>query len=83
MLFGWGYSRLRDSTLYFECVRDYIMFKDIARTWLENRTGINYDDTVLNELADDLALILIDVFEMGRMRGYDEGLEENLSELQW
>lgn len=59
------------------------MFKDIARTWLENRTGINYDDTVLNELADDLALILIDVFEAGRMYGYDEGLEENLDELQW
>ena len=59
------------------------MFEDIARAWLEGRTGINYDDMVLNELVDDLAIVLMEVYEAGRDDGYDEGLEENLSELQW
>lgn len=59
------------------------MFEDIARTWLENRTGIDYDDMVLNELVDDLAVVLMEVYEVGRNDGYNEGLEENLTELQW
>ena len=59
------------------------MFEDIARSWLENRTGIDYDDMVLNELVDDLAVVLMEVYEAGRNYGYDEGLEENLTELQW
>ena len=59
------------------------MFEDIARTWLEGRTGINYDDMVLNELVDDLAIVFMEVYEAGRSYGYDEGLEENLQELQW
>ena len=59
------------------------MFEDIARTWLGGRTGIDYDDMVLNELADDLALVLMQVFEAGKEYGYNEGLEENLTELQW
>lgn len=59
------------------------MFEDIARNWLENRTGINYDDMVLNELVDDLAIVLMNVYEAGRNYGYSEGLEENLIELQW
>ena len=71
------------------------MFEDIARIWLEGRTGIDYDDMVLNELVDDLAVVLMEVYEAGRSYGYDEGyekayyngynrgLEENLTELQW
>lgn len=59
------------------------MFEDIARTWLENRSGMQYDDIVLNELIDDLAVVLMEVYEAGRSYGYDEGLEENLMELQW
>jgi hypothetical protein len=59
------------------------LFKNVARVWLEGRTGINYDDTVLNELVDDLALVLMEVYEAGWSCGYDEGLEENLTELQW
>ena len=59
------------------------MFEDIARAWLENRSGMNYDDIVLNELVDDLAIILMEVYEAGRSYGYSEGLEENLTELQW
>ena len=59
------------------------MFEDIARAWLEGRTGINYDDVVLNELVDDLAVVLMEVYEVGRSYGYNEGLEENLTELQW
>lgn len=59
------------------------MFEDIARTWLENRSGMKYDEIVLNELVDDLAVVLMEVYEAGRSYGYDEGLEENLSELQW
>ena len=59
------------------------MLEDIARAWLESRTDINYDDMVLNELVDDLAAVLMDVYEAGRSYGYDEGLEENLTQLQW
>jgi hypothetical protein len=59
------------------------VFEDVARIWLESRTGINYDDMVLNELVEDLALVLTQVFESGVERGYEEGLEENLQELQW
>lgn len=59
------------------------MFEDIARVWLENRTDINYDDMVLNELVDDLAVVLMEVYEAGRSYGYDEGLDENLTLLQW
>lgn len=59
------------------------MFEAIARNWLENRTGINYDDMVLNELVDDLVIVLMNVYEAGRSYGYSEGLEENLTELQW
>ena len=59
------------------------MFEDIARAWLENRSGMNYDDMVLNELVDDLAIVLMEVYEAGRSYGYGEGLEENLTELQW
>ncbi len=59
------------------------MFEDIARNWLENRSGMQYDDMVLNELVDDLAVILMNVYEAGRSYGYSEGLEENLTELQW
>lgn len=59
------------------------MFEDIARAWLENRSGMNYDDMVLNELVDDLAIVLMEVYEAGRSYGYSEGLEENLTELQW
>lgn len=59
------------------------MFEDIARAWLENRSGMNYNDMVLNELVDDLAIVLMEVYEAGRSYGYSEGLEENLTELQW
>ena len=59
------------------------MFEEIARTWLENRSGIQYDDMVLNELVNDLAIVLVEVYDAGRSYGYDEGLEENLTELQW
>lgn len=59
------------------------MFEDIARAWLENRSGMNYDDMVLNELVDDLAIVLMEVYEAGRSYGYEEGMEENLTELQW
>lgn len=59
------------------------MFKEVARTWLLCRTGISCSDIVLNELTNDLNEVLIKVYEAGRMRGYDEGLEENLTELQW
>ena len=59
------------------------MFEDIARAWLENRSGMNYDDMVLNELVDDLTIVLMEIYEAGRSYGYSEGLEENLTELQW
>lgn len=59
------------------------MFEDIARNWLENRFGMQYDDMVLNELVDDLAVVLMEVYEAGKEYGYEEGLEENLTELQW
>ena len=52
------------------------MFEDIARVWLEGRTGMQYDDMVLNELVDDLAVVLMEVYEAGRSYGYDEGYEK-------
>ena len=59
------------------------MFEDIARNWLKNYSGINFDDVALNKLVDYLATILMEVYEVGRSEGYNEGLEENLTELQW
>ena len=55
------------------------MFENIARVWLKGHTGLDFDETVLDELADDLAYTLAQVFDAG----YSEGLEENLTELQW
>jgi len=59
------------------------VFEDIARNWLKNYSGINFDDVALNKLVDYLATILMEVYEVGRSEGYNEGLEENLTELQW
>ncbi len=63
------------------------MFENIARIWL-NKWKENFnnssDYTRLEEdIVEDLALTLVEVYEAGRSYGYDEGLEENLSELQW
>ena len=59
------------------------MFENIARVWLKDRTGLNFDENVLNELVDDLVYILAQVYDVGYSDGYDKGLEENLTELQW
>lgn len=59
------------------------MFENIARVWLKGRTGLNFDENVLNELVEDLAYTLAQVYDAGYSEGYDTGLEENLTELQW
>ena len=63
------------------------MFEDIARTWLskwEDNRNDNPEHTYMAEdIVSDLAFTLMQVYEAGRDYGYDEGLEENLTELQW
>lgn len=59
------------------------MFEKIARTWLLSRTDIQFSENVLVELTSDLCELLEKVYELGCQEGYYEGLEENLTELQW
>ena len=54
------------------------MFEDIAKIWLDK-----WFESWSDEIVEDLAFTLMQVYEAGRNYGYDEGLEENLTELQW
>lgn len=59
------------------------MFEDIAKTWLNTW----FNDACLaadyKKILDDLVLTLVQIYEAGRAYGYEEGLQENLTELQW
>ena len=59
------------------------MFEDIARTWLSKWVDNQVYDYMEEDIIRDLVFTLMQVYEAGRSYGYDEGLEENLSELQW
>ena len=54
------------------------MFENIAKLWLDK-----WFEDCPNEVIEDLVFTFNQIFEAGYSEGYDKGLEENLTELQW
>ena len=45
------------------------MFENIAKVWLEGRMGLHFDESMSDEIINDLAYTLAQVYDAG----YNEG----------